>query len=543
MKKGRNLVSLLLTVLMICSFAMMSVSAEAADTGNYNFKDNSDFMQNIQTVEDGLKVFCATRPDFPTASDFRAWMDGESVDVLSLDSAKDEPVTYLCLVDVSGSIIKEQLMQAKQMLDALCDTLDSNDQLMIATLSDKLSMSGYLTDKNEIHSRINNILKTENDTNLYSAIIDCLEELNTNEAVTPRRCLVIFSDGLDDITADKGTIWAAARDKVLSTRIPVYTMLPRVGDDKSESQKNLASLSTQYSVGGEAYFLAENKYTEEKIGKAITADMKDDRVLRLDLTGYSPKEEEFLLAVEYTGTTGNTCGDTLRIVTSVLTLTGSGSAIPGISGESSNIVLYSSSGGGDIVVDNGPDWHVWLKYGVGALCILLAVLVAWLIWKKNRDEKKKQEEEERQRRQQEEMLRRRAQESAQRGGTAPVGAVDNWKNAPPPATVVPPANGGRPVRFTAVNNQSFNVDMSLAEGREATVGRSSSKSNFVLNRDDAKLSGKHFALMLKNGRLLIRDAGSTNGTAVNGVPLKGNGMELHSGDTISVGSYQYRVRF
>lgn len=535
MKKIRFIVSMLLAVLMLASFGLASAGASSSD--KYSFLDNCDFMQNIQYVpaDDVLKVFCANMKNMPSASAFTAHMDGEKVEVLSLDSAEKEPVTYLCLVDISGSIEKWQLDSAKEMLRALVDSMDEDDQMMIATLSDQLKMSTYISSKATLKSRIDDIHKTENDTNLYRGIVDTLDELITNTEVTPRKALVVFSDGIDDIAAEQNaSIWTAARDKVQSTRIPVYTMLPSVPDYYKEYQKSLSSLSVDYSVGGEAYYLTSNEFTAEQVGRKIAADMKGDKVLRLDLTGYRPTEEEFLLAAEFTSLAGKQMGDTLRIISTVL---GTVNITPA---PTKKPITIST---GPEIIETGPDWQMWLKIGIGALCILLAVLVAWLILKKRKDEQKRAdaERDDRIRREQQEIQSRKSSGSDDYGNrTAPVGQADGW-NAGGARDVQRPS-GGKPVRFTAVGSQSFNVDMSVPEGRQVSVGRTK-KSDYILNKDDTKLSGMHFALMMKNGKLFIRDEGSTNGTAVNGVPLKGSAIELHNGDTVSAGSYQYRVRF
>lgn len=536
MKRIRFIVSMLLAVLMLASFGL--ASAGAATGEKYNFLDNCDFMQNIQYVpaDDVLKVFCANMKNMPSASAFTVHMDGEKVEVLSLDSAEKEPVTYLCLVDISGSIEKWQLDSAKEMLRALVDSMDEDDQMMIATLSDELKMSTYISSKATLKSRIDDIRKTENDTNLYRGIVDTLDELITNTDVTPRKALVVFSDGIDDIAAEQNaSIWTAARDKVQSTRIPVYTMLPSVDNYYREYQKSLSSLSVDYSVGGESYYLASNEFTAEQVGRKITADMKGDKVLRLDLTGYRPTEEEFILAAEFTNLAGKQMGDTLRIISTVL---GTGTITPAPTKKPMPIVT-----GSDTIIETGPDWQMWLKIGIGALCILLAALVVWLILKKRKDEQKRADalKEDRIRREQQELQNRKSSGSDDYGNrTAPVGPADGW-NVGGTRDLQRPS-GGKPVRFTAIGNQSFSVDMSLQEGRQTSVGRTK-KSDYILNKDDTKLSGMHFALMMKNGKLFIRDEGSTNGTAVNGVPLKGSAIELHNGDTVSVGSYQYRVRF
>lgn len=72
-----------------------------------------------------------------------------------------------------------------------------------------------------------------------------------------------------------------------------------------------------------------------------------------------------------------------------------------------------------------------------------------------------------------------------------------------------------------------------------TIGRSASKSKLAFPKDTA-LSGLHCTLLSRNGKVLLRDEKSTNGTFVNGVPIEGQ-FELHQDDVILLGSYEYRI--
>jgi hypothetical protein len=63
--------------------------------------------------------------------------------------------------------------------------------------------------------------------------------------------------------------------------------------------------------------------------------------------------------------------------------------------------------------------------------------------------------------------------------------------------------------------------------------------DLTLTGDDA-VSGQHCALLWDKGRLIVQDLKSSNGTAVNGVPVRGD-QPLESGDVIAVGHNEYRM--
>jgi len=76
-------------------------------------------------------------------------------------------------------------------------------------------------------------------------------------------------------------------------------------------------------------------------------------------------------------------------------------------------------------------------------------------------------------------------------------------------------------------------------GNAWIVGRDQSNSVYI---DHAKLSRRHFEIIRKDGRFLIRDLGSANGTFVNGRALsQSEWANLYSGDEISV--FDLKLRF
>lgn len=91
----------------------------------------------------------------------------------------------------------------------------------------------------------------------------------------------------------------------------------------------------------------------------------------------------------------------------------------------------------------------------------------------------------------------------------------------------PPARGGR-------RTQSVTV----AEGEKAFIGRSSEAAVGVL---DPEVSRSHAALQLTKGVLYLADAGSSNGTFLNGKRIDAGGIELFAGDVIDVGTTRIAV--
>jgi pSer/pThr/pTyr-binding forkhead associated (FHA) protein len=77
------------------------------------------------------------------------------------------------------------------------------------------------------------------------------------------------------------------------------------------------------------------------------------------------------------------------------------------------------------------------------------------------------------------------------------------------------------------------------QGREFSIGRDSSCDLCVINMS---ISRRHAALLSRDGKVVVRDLGSRNGTFVNG-KIVACEQELRHGDTLRLGPQEYRVQF
>lgn len=91
------------------------------------------------------------------------------------------------------------------------------------------------------------------------------------------------------------------------------------------------------------------------------------------------------------------------------------------------------------------------------------------------------------------------------------------------------------IRLTVLSGQDRGRDFA-ATGSEMSVGRSP-ECDFVLK--DRTVSRRHFELCLVDDLWIIRDAGSGNGTSLNGVKI--TSAKLKNGDRISAGNSVFKV--
>ncbi len=509
------------TLVLLFVFSAASAFAAESDSSEEAFRNNAYFLQEYRAVQDQMIVYCAGLDMYGLdEAEVSVTLNKEPIKILDADTTAGENVTYYCLVDVSGSILPEQMDAAKKVLRALVDAISSGDRVVIARLGDTLESSGYLSSKSEMRDKIDALRVTSQDTNLYRGIAEALTELDTSKEASGRKCLIVLSDGVDDSDVETGRTKDEAERSITDTRIPVYTVAePGVSSSAGKIMGSLARLS----VGGVDYTYETKGITSEKIGEDIVKDMQSDLMLLLDLGGFWPSNDELLLTVTYRGEDGVTYGDAMTVYAENLLL--SPTPVP-----PTPTPVIETPEPTDIVVhwwEKIPTW-AYIAGGAGLLAII-ALIVVLLILRARRKHREEEEEE----------RRRREQEEAERNRQSGSFVVD----FPGGETVSEVKPAARPtVRFTAIGNTSYSVALPLVQGKNTVLGRDG-RAEMILNPNDPQLSGVQCVVRLEGKSLLVHDAGSKNGTSVNGIRLGKNEVKLNGGDTLGVGSLTYRIQF
>jgi len=98
------------------------------------------------------------------------------------------------------------------------------------------------------------------------------------------------------------------------------------------------------------------------------------------------------------------------------------------------------------------------------------------------------------------------------------------------------------VKLTVVSLRSLesNEEYDFEVDSVVSIGRSKKKSRVIIE-NDKHVSGLHCEVFSEGGKIMIRDAGSTNGTWVNGEEIHAE-RELHSGDILKLGIREFEVR-
>ena len=556
-------------VLSVCLCAV-SVCASGVST------ENGGLFQEYMTGENGMYLLVnSPEEDLLSPEQFSVTLNDSPVEVSGVEYADALPVTWYCVVDVSGSLNQEQLQQEKDVLKALRAGLAENDRMVIALLGNELTPGGYLSTADDIDAVIDAIeIQSGEDTNLYGGIASAIQELRTSKRSTLRKCLVVLSDGQDD---QKFSFTLEETDRaVRESRIPFYGVAVMKSAQSGNAEKiayaKILGSFARESTGGVYYNPVLDGISATSAGEHICTDMRTDLCVALDFSGMDQSvlangTGTLPLKVNCTTET-STYNFSVAVDTADLRAVLPEQTVP--SPDHSQSINRSGTDENDEndvnrYSDPVPVW-VWIVTGfvISALVIILAVLVVRIF--KTRQKNAGRENHSSGGNENDgkgdvpvhsgvtEEIPANGSQSGGSGNRFDGSGVNGSGNQfdgsgvkrtggsviifDPPHPVEPLTHK---VIFNALNYRNVRIEIEIPEGKSATLGRTS-RADIVLNAEDDKLSGVHCRILLQDGHLLVWDADSKNGTMINGVSIRNGGCAvLENGQTLRAGSYEYRA--
>ncbi len=111
-------------------------------------------------------------------------------------------------------------------------------------------------------------------------------------------------------------------------------------------------------------------------------------------------------------------------------------------------------------------------------------------------------------------------------------------SAPAPVAAAPEAPARPRLMVVKVSEENAGLGSEIELSAAATIGRGP-ENTITLN--DRYVSGNHGQVYLREGRRLLLDRGSTNGTLLNGRPVEGE-VPINDRDQITIGTtiFEYR---
>ena len=123
--------------------------------------------------------------------DFSAFVDGEPVEIISVESSK-QPVNVFLLIDVSPST-EFRMNGMKELAVQIVNKLDPSDRVIVARFADSLKIGKETTDRKLVEKEIRK-LKYEEGTALYNAVADIGTKYDLSSGIN---ALILLTDGVD----------------------------------------------------------------------------------------------------------------------------------------------------------------------------------------------------------------------------------------------------------------------------------------------------------------------------------------------------------
>ncbi len=467
-------------------------------------------------------------------------------DIRSLET-ESEPITYLCLVDISGSMTEEGIKQTKEILKQFAQSKGEADNFCITTMGNDVSSSGFLTDSDKLTEVIDGIerISTE-DTNLYYSITEAINVLKTDQEVHPKRCLLIFSDGEDD--QKKGITQKEAEDAVKENHIPVFTVMLSGKNlkDPEGSAKILGSFARN-SAGGEHYAPPVDTGCEYgNICQKVDQRLKNSVILTSNLENIKEVGDDMVyIGVELSDGTQKASDGITVPAGNIL------EAIEALEAKKSTEVKVT-------VIDNTEETlpeetkpaeesakiSKLIVIGIALLALVIIIMIIWLLSRKKGDREEDYIEQE-----PEEEVYKTGSGSYSSGigssghhvgqTVAATGSeVDGLEETVQKKAEKVSGKKGKMKVFLHQIGPGNTETYQLIVKDKVTIGRN--KGCQLTLENDTALSGKHCSIIYRDNQIFVRDEESTNGTFVNGVPIVGE-YRVEQDDILLIGSFEYRI--
>lgn len=458
--------------------------------------------------EDKMAAFFKTNQESPDWKKVVTRIDGIEMDT-TLSVLGDEteyPVTCLCLVDVSGSMDENRMQSVRDMIKQLVQQKKENDNFCIQTVGNEITDNGFSSDAETLYSQIDAIKVLREDTNLYYAIQNAIEILETDPQACANKCMIIFSDGAED--QDTGITRQEAETAIREASIPVYTVAmikQNASEQQLESAKILGSFA-RISMGGVHYAPVLEEYSYEEAAANIKKEIESTHVVESKFQPLEDMGETVFYETEVTDRAGTVWAYREEMSSGLFQNT-----MLVKPQEETNVEEPAQEEAPPKIEekDQSVQREPGSSYvaGIAAILVIVGIVAGVMLWKMG---KKKQPEPEKQ--QEPEYAKPVIQKAPQQlvKGTLVLHAIGQPEQ--------------KAMRFELRD--------------KCLVGRSKGKCDIAI--DDGKISSVHCCFLFQEGNLYVRDEGSTNGTLLNGVPVFEK-TRVKTDDILEIGAEKYRI--
>jgi len=219
-----------------------------------------------------------------TREDFALTEDGRPQQIAVFERQSELPLNLTLAIDTSGSVSKDMANEADAARRFAHALLRSQDQMSLLQFATEVRELTPFTNKvSQIDHGLGQ-LRGDWATALYDAICLASDRLGKKEGRSPRRVLVVVSDG--DDTA-KTTTYAQALEAALRNEVMIYSIIdvPIEASAGRDLGGEHALITLAEQTGGKSFY--ENDGGLDKAFARVSDDLRTQYLL-----GYYPKNQE-----------------------------------------------------------------------------------------------------------------------------------------------------------------------------------------------------------------------------------------------------------
>ena len=408
-------------------------------------------------------------------------------------------------MDISGSIKAKRFDELKKTIAAMIEKMKPLDRAALISFGEKVTVEqDFTSEKKSLLYSLQNLKAKDKRTQLNQGLLRGLELARMKREELPRRRIIILcSDGIDDMPG--GATTDEVREALNLDPVPVYSIFFDA-DSMSKASRDAAFKAIgEFSrrSGGQVFDAKSSAFSD--VFNSISASLNESLVLKMDLGEMKPDGTAKRIEIAYTdGEKSLYDGISVRLTPK-----------RGQDAESAPKEPLSA----DVAVTGSEPAENWLqqwKYPLAAgAAVFLGGLLFLIIQKKKKQALVKDHEV-------------KPQEKA----TVQMPRVSQTVSVP----AVPSMKIELIVTGTTAPGDKFTANVS----DRLVLGRNTGQAVLTIP-GDGTISGRHCELIYSRGKLFVADLQSTNGTMVNGVPVRGE-FPLNDGDRLMLGKTEMRVR-
>ena len=592
MKVFRRFFTLTLALIVIMSCVPAAASADGAWIGTI-------LEQSCATVPEVKAYLYPIDEDYDVihgmnenSVNIEATLGDEKLKVETFKNAKDMGCLYIVLLNATSTGTGyEYLNIVKGELEKWIDDLGEKDKFVLISYTDEFTVQLDGSESRDSAKRIvSNIQQAAKTANAISAVREAIRIAGLEEnSGLDRRVLVMYDNG--DFLDNGTLVCDELLNSLVTEGLPLYTLCNHSYDDRQDKMAEFAKstggnnvvvtganrkavteqlrswlnscyvmelrgesndlqprerlLTITFSDGqgsqtvqryvniknnipdNESPTVKEVKYDEEntEVRIVFSESVKGaDRAENYTVTEKRSGKEQTISSVDYNSTSHS----------AVLTMEKALSAgdyciefknITDTSYEANRLKLEDGAEQYEFSVD-GINIVIVIIAGAAVL-VCAAVVTIIIISSKKKKRKEEQERLEAEKRAAEEKKRKAAEDTAVTPG------LKGMKFTEDRASLLP-------VSLLMVLPNGLKSKADIAVGDRFSIGRNSKRCDLTISDD--MISGLHLTLSYTRGVLTVADAGSTNGTFVNGIKID-KPRQLQNGDTIVIGKTKLNVNF